>query len=209
MRKFIFTTLIGGFLVILPLAIFIGILSFVYGIVENLIQPIAKLFSDAGLPEILLNLIALGIVIGFCFLVGLFVRTRIGNTTFQYVEKEVLDRLPFYNTIREIVQQVFGKKESSFSQVVLLKVFGSTMTGFVTDQSANDIYTIFVPTAPNPTNGFVVHMHKEEINFVDTSPEDAMRTIIGVGTGSHILFEPELKEEVLDGTTGAASPQED
>lgn len=205
MKKFLVTTLIGGLLVLLPLAIFIVILNFVYNILQNFVEPIVKLFAIESLPIFILNLLALSVVVGFCFIVGLAVRTQIGKEWFNFLELNILAKLPFYNTIKEIVQQVFGRKESSFSQVVLVKVFGSTMTGFVTDQSKNGIYTIFVPTAPNPTNGFVIHMPEHEITFLPTAPEDAMRTIIGVGTGSHILFDSEIEAQLIDGETAPNS----
>ena len=77
-----------------------------------------------------------------------------------------------------------------FSQVVLVKVFNSEtlMTGFITEEMDDELFTVFVPTGPNPTNGFIFHVKRNQLVFVDTKPEDAMRTVIGVGTGSHILF---------------------
>ena len=48
------------------------------------------------------------------------------------------------------------------------------------------------------TNGFIFHVKKEQLEFVDTRPEEAMRTIIGVGTGSEVLFykkNQEVKKE--------------
>ena len=63
------------------------------------------------------------------------------------------------------------------------------MTGFVTDDElGHGFLTIFVPTGPNPTNGFIFHVPEDKVYYVDVRPEDAMRTIIGVGTGSRILF---------------------
>ena len=100
-----------------------------------------------------------------------------------------MERLPFYSTIRGTVQQVFADKGSSFSKVVLIDVFEVKMTGFVTSETEDGMYTVFVPTAPNPTNGFIFHTTADKLTFLDIRPEDAMRTVIGVGTGSDILFE--------------------
>lgn len=188
LRKFFETTLIGGLLVLLPITIFIVLVRFVLQLIAKFISPIAKLFSGIELPFALINFIALGIVIAFCFVVGLVVRTQSGNAIVNYLNRRYLAKLPFYTTIQETVKQLFGKKEDSFSRVVLVDVFGVLMTGFVTDDTRNGIYTVFVPTAPNPTNGFIFHVRKDQVTFLDTKPEDAMRTIIGVGTGSHVLF---------------------
>jgi uncharacterized membrane protein len=194
LRKFTETTLIGGLLVLLPITIFIVLVRFVLQLITKFISPIAKLFSGIELPLALVNFISLGIVITFCFLVGLAVRTRSGNAIINYLNKKYLAKLPFYITIQETVKQIFGKKEDSFSRVVLIDVFGVLMTGFVTDDTRTGIYTVFVPTAPNPTNGFVFHAREDQLTFLDVKPEDAMRTVIGLGTGSQTLFKKKEKD---------------
>lgn len=193
--EFLLTTLLGGLLVLLPITIFIFLVQFVFRIIAKVIKPITLIFSSVEMATFIADILAFVIVVAFCFAVGLLFRTRSGNTIIRYFNTQYLSKLPFYSTIQEIVQQLFGKKESSFSQVVLVDVFDTLMTGFVTDEHPNDIYTVFVPTAPNPTNGFVFHVKKEKLIFTTVKPEDAMRTVIGVGTGSSVLFAKETEME--------------
>lgn len=191
------TTLIGGITIILPLAILVTIVRFTWNFIVGLLAPMRDLWKFIGGLDIwMMDLISLIVIITSFFFIGLFVRTRIGNNVFRSFEKNTLERVPLYNTLRDIVQQFLGKKESTFLQVVLVKVFNShtLMTGFVTEIINEDLYTVFVPTGPNPTNGFIFHVQKEQLEFVDTKAEDAMRTIIGVGTGSTILF-PQFKQD--------------
>jgi uncharacterized membrane protein len=63
------------------------------------------------------------------------------------------------------------------------------MTGFITDEHANDFYTVFVPTGPNPTNGFIFHVKAHQITEIDVSVEEAMKAIISVGAGSKNIVE--------------------
>ena len=102
-----------------------------------------------------------------------------------------------YGTIKETVQQFTGAKRMPFSQVVLVDVFSNEtrMLGFVTDEHGGDRYTIFVPTGPNPTNGFIFNVSKEQLEFLDIKPDEAMRTIIGVGTGASTLFYKNTQNE--------------
>ncbi|MTI20990.1 DUF502 domain-containing protein, partial [Fulvivirga sp. RKSG066] len=76
------------------------------------------------------------------------------------------------------------------SEAVIIDPFdtGTLMTGFITDKINDDLYCIFVPTAPNPTNGNIYHVKKEAITFLDVAPQEAMRTVIGMGTGTAKLF---------------------
>jgi uncharacterized membrane protein len=62
------------------------------------------------------------------------------------------------------------------------------MTGFVTDENEK-MYTVFTPTAPNPTNGFVFHVPKDKVIHVDARAEEAIRTVVALGVGSLVMIE--------------------
>ena len=196
LQRFILNPVIGGVVVILPIALFVALVRVIVNFVSNIISPMRGLIN---LPEEtaiwVIDLISLAMILTGFFFLGLIVRTRFGSNFFKSLEETWLAPLPFYNIIRDTVQQFFGGKKIPFSQVVLVRVFSSEtlMTGFVTDEINEDLFTVFVPTGPNPTNGFIFHVKRDQLTFVDTKPEDAMRTVIGVGTGSTILFNPHLE----------------
>jgi len=137
--------------------------------------------------------IAFVLVILLFFFLGLFVRTRIGKNIFDGFERKYLVKLPLYSVIKKTVQQFSGVEKMPFSEVVLVDAYGSgvLMTGFLTDSNPEQgIYTVFVPTAPNPTNGFIFHVQEHQIiHTPNIKTEDAMRTIIGMGVGSEKVFE--------------------
>lgn len=192
LRRFFLTTVIGGIAVVLPFTILIMLVRFIVNFFSNILAPIRPLFPfSQGVAEWIIDLLSFAIVITAFFMIGLVVQTSFGSRMFTRFEERWLMQLPFYSVLRETVRQFFGSKKTPFSQVVLADVFnnGMLMTGFVTDDELGNGYiTIFVPTGPNPTNGFIFHVPEQRVRFVDTRPEDAMRTIIGVGTGSAILF---------------------
>lgn len=188
MRKFLITTVIGGVVVLLPIVILVWVISLVLRFVEHLIDPLAQMFNFR-LPDLLVDIIIVAGVIAFCFVVGLVVQTRMGRSGVLYIEREYLEKIPVYSTIRDIIQQFSGAKKTPFKQVVSIDVFGTgaEMTGFITD-SKDDFYTVFVPTAPNPTNGFVFHAHASQLKFVGARTEEAMRTVVGMGVGSMAIL---------------------
>jgi uncharacterized membrane protein len=195
-RQFLLTTLIGGLLVLLPIGLFYLFAKFILDLAATVIKPIADLIKIEGLNNTyILQGIAFLIIIAACFFVGLFVRTRSGKQIYLYFEQRSLAKLPFYNVIKETVQQLLSNRDKSFSQVVIADVMQTKMTGFVTHKHDNGLYTVFVPTAPNPTNGYIFHLKNDQLEFLDIKAEDAMRTIIGVGTGSEILFKKQQTEE--------------
>jgi len=187
-KNFLLTTLIGGITVILPIVILAWVIKIIVQLVGAIIAPLSYLIR-LDISPLVIDLMAIVIIVLACFATGLFVRTRVGSTIYGYIEKHWLERLPIYSSIRDIVQQFTGKKRTAFQQVVLLSPYGAEtlMTGFVTDEDGDD-FTVFVPTAPNPTNGFVFHMKREQLTFLDVKTEDAMRTVVGMGAGSQALI---------------------
>ncbi len=191
LKNFLLTTLIGGVTVVLPIVIFAWVIKIIFQLVGAVIAPLSSspLFVNLDIPGIVIDLLAIAIIVFACFATGLIVRTRVGNAVFSYIEKQWLERLPVYSSIRDIVQQFTGKKRTAFQQVVILSPYGADtlMTGFVTDEDGDD-FTVFVPTAPNPTNGFVFHMKRDQLTFLDVKTEEAMRTVVGMGAGSQALI---------------------
>ncbi len=201
LRNFLITTFIGGITVILPIVIFVWVIRLIFNLVHFAIRPLANLIA-LEIPTLFIDLIALAIVVLTCFVTGLFIRTRLGSAMFGFIEKRWLEKLPVYASIRDIVYQFTGRKKTPFKQVVLVSPFGegSQMTGFVADEDG-DTFTVFVPTAPNPTNGFVFHVPKEQVTFLNVNIESAMRTVVGMGAGSSSIithYTGESEEKAAD-----------
>lgn len=198
LRDYINTTLIGGFLVILPLALLFIVFNWLFNIVFGFIAPITSLLTFGGrVDRFLATILAVVILVLACFGVGLFVRTTMGNYLYEEFDKHVLNRIPFYKAIRDTVRQFSNREKMPFSKVVMVNVFNSDtrMTGFITDEHTEDMFTVFVPTGPNPTNGFIFHVKRDQITFVDVPVEDAMKAIISVGAGSKKIVESYLSNK--------------
>jgi len=192
-KQFLINTLIGGFLVLLPLGIFVLIVKLIIQFIVNIIRPLTTLIN-LKISLFWINILVLLAIIVLCFLIGLFIRTQLGRTSLRYFEVNWLEKLPAYATIRDIIQQFTGAKKTPFQRVVQLDAFNSetTMTGFITDENATE-YTVFVPTAPNPTNGLVFNIPKEKVVLLDIRAEEAIRMIVGLGVGSLEMQQKVLK----------------
>jgi len=200
LSKFIKTSMLGGLIVIIPVAILLGIFGWLFGLVKAIINP-ATLFimSHSNFQEAFSFFLAASIVIVVCFSIGVFVRTRFGKFFHGTIEKVLLLRVPFYSTIKEIIMQFLDSNKHPFSKVALVSIFGNEtlMTAFVTDEtltgnkaySSEMIYTVFVPTGPNPTSGNIYHLPESCVNIVDVSVESAMKSIVSCGSGSSPLLE--------------------
>ena len=191
-KSFIMTSLLGGVIVILPVAILVAVFGWVFSFTTNLIQPFTDLVvANSDLKEIIADTLVLFVIFVVCFFVGLIVRTRFGKFIYHMIENHLLKIAPGYTLIKETVLQILGNKKSPFSSVALVQIFGNDtlVTSFITDEHSDGSFTVFVPTGPNPTSGNIYHLKGEYVHPVDVSVEDAMRSIISCGAGSTQLVE--------------------
>lgn len=203
-KTFFRTTLLGGVIVILPTIILIFAFRWLFGFVSNGIKPLTELVVEyLPLPdrydELIAPILVLFVIILACFCIGLFVKTRIGRWIYGGFESSLLSKAPGYKMIKETVNQFLGKKESPFSSVALVRIFenDTKVTAFITDRHTDGTITVFVPTGPNPTSGFIYHLNEQYVHPVDVSVEDAMRSVISCGAGSEKLVHG-LKSTVDD-----------
>ncbi len=190
-KNFFRTTLLGGVIVILPVIILVLAFKWLFGVVGNAIAPLTNLVVETlPVPQeynrSVATLIVLAVIILSCFCLGLFVRTKLGLMIYSAFEKSLLSKAPGYKMIKETVNQLLGKKASPFSSVALVNIYGNNtlMTAFITDRHDNGKVTVFVPTGPNPTSGFIYHLEPSQVHPVSVSVESAMRSVISCGAGS-------------------------
>jgi len=190
LKSFLKTSIIGGVVVILPMFIFIMVFKWLFGWVTDIIQPLTNLIViQSHMSEIIADALVIAVILISCFIIGIVVKTRIGKFVHEKLEYRILKIAPGYGTIKEIVMQLIGKK-FPFSSVAVARIFenDTLVTAFVTDSHADGSYTIFVPTAPNPTSGFIYHVKGEFVQHVDIPIEEAMRTVITCGAGSKSII---------------------
>ena len=189
LKNFVKSTVIGGLLVVLPTGILLGVIAWIFKTIQGLIEPIASRIED--LSPLLADILVIFLIIAACFVIGVFVRTRLGKFVYSLVESNLLSKAPGYSLVKETVFQFLGNKKSPFSSVALAQIFGNEtmVSSFVTDTHPDGTCTVFVPTGPNPTSGNIYHLQAKYVHPVDVSVEDAMRSIISCGAGSSTLLE--------------------
>ena len=186
-RNFIVNIFIGGVIVLLPIIIVFQIAQWLFRLFRENTQGLTDYLSFAlSISEpiaLLLSLIALFVLFS---IIGMLVRTQIGGSLYEFVEKITLFRIPGYKTIKDIVAQISGKQKGLFRKVALIRVgnTGVSATGFIVDEIDEQFSSVFIPCGPNPTTGFILHMRNTDITEMNISVETAMKTIIACGAGS-------------------------
>lgn len=197
LRNFFFNIFIGGVLVLLPVIIIWQILQWLFTLFEESSRPLTfYLAAEFSLNQTLALATSLVLVFILFSIIGMIVRTQIGNNLFQITERILLFKIPGYKTVKEITDQISGKQKGLFRKVALITVgnTGVSATGFVTDEIDEQHSTVFIPCGPNPTTGFILHVNNKDITVLDVSVESAMKTVISCGSGSaKFIFEQQMQ----------------
>jgi len=186
-KLFLKTSILGGLAVILPTIILLLLFGWLFRWITTIIQPLTSLLVSKGhLQELVADILAMAIILAVCFAVGIIVKTKLGRFIQENLEQRLLQLAPGYSTVKAIIMQLIGRKESAFSSVALVRPFENQtlLTAFSTEKHVCGLVTVFVPTGPNPTTGFVFHLPAERVHPVNVSVEEAIKSVIGCGMGS-------------------------
>ena len=196
LRSFVSITFIGGFMVVLPIMIFAWLVEWLLGTVRNLISPLSQwLVANGWVATGVADIIGVLVLLVALFLIGLFVSTSIGGWIHDVVDAWLTKLAPGYKTIREVISQLLGGEGNTSllrgevcRAYIMGRVAGVSVTAIITAKHANGDVTVYVPTAPIPTSGFVYHLSAECVDLLPhVSVEEAMRTVIACGSGSQVI----------------------
>ncbi len=187
-------TLIGFFL-IAPLVGTLLVFNFVVKLATNHMVPMVLLESRLGL---LYRFAALLVVVIGLYLIGLLARNVVGRGLYRVADR-IVSRIPVINSIympiRQISESLVSSRNSMFQAVVAVPFMrpGFHAVGFVTGKGAvvfadgmpadrnDELLSVFVPTAPNPTSGFLIMVARSELRVLSISVTDAMKMVMSAG----------------------------
>lgn len=129
-------------------------------------------------------------------LIGFLTANIVGRTLFGWSE-HMLQRMPvvrnLYRGLKQIFSSVLAERGTSFQKAALLQFprDGVWTIGFVAAETRGEVarklpggielLTIYVPTTPNPTGGYLLFVPKNEAIILDMSVEDAAKLVISFG----------------------------
>lgn len=189
----------AGFLVLLPIGVTAVVFNFVFNLISPIFQPLIDLLPGPAIPGA--GVVALLVLIYLAGLVAAFV---VGRRLIALTHR-LLEGIPFirgiYGTTRTAAQLLssghMGADGTRFSGVVLIEFPrpGIRSIGMVTarlrDADGQEILTIYIPTTPIPSSGFLVIAPACEVTPLSMSVEDAMAVVISGGILSERAFQQE------------------
>jgi uncharacterized membrane protein len=180
---------IAGLFVLAPTALTAWVVWGLFTFFDNILgrELRARGISVFGLGFVLLNVLLL--VLGF------IATNFLGKRLFLLWDR-VMHRVPLINkiyaTLRQIAELLLGpSRTGTFGRVALVEFPspGSWGIGFVTSTEAGEaservgkpLRSVFIPSAVNPTTGFLLLLGDDRIVYLDMTPEQAMKMIVSAG----------------------------
>lgn len=194
-----------GLIIVAPVVITIYLTWTIITFVDAQVVPwIPSVYNPRTYFDVDIPGYGLFIFLVFTCFVGYLTKYIFGRQLIRIGESWV-DRMPvirsIYNALKQIVETILNQSNVSFQRACLVEyprrdiyaiAFISTDTkGEIYDRVGNGGMTsVFLPTTPNPTSGFLLFVPNEDVVFLDMSVEDAAKLVISAG-----LVTPPTKEE--------------
>ena len=194
-----------GLVVIAPVALTIWLIWSVIGWIDGFVLPfIPNLYHPDNIlntifgQDVAINIRGLGVVVFLLFttFVGWIAKGFLGRSLIR-IGENLVRRMPvvrsIYSGVKQIAETVFAQSDRSFEKACLIEYprKGIWAVGFVSTEakgevkykakSNSDLLSVFVPTTPNPTSGFMLFFPRNDVIELEMSIEDAAKLVISAG----------------------------
>ena len=174
--------------------------GFVLPFVPSQYQPEEILKAILG-EDVRVNIRGLGVVFFLVFttFIGWIAKGLLGRTFIRSAEN-LVNRMPVvrsvYSGVKQIAETVFAQADRSFEKACLIEYprrgiwaigfISTTAKGEVSKRSGSGqkMQSIFVPTTPNPTSGFLLMFPIEDVIYLNMTFEEASKFIVSAGTSN-------------------------
>lgn len=195
-----------GLVVVAPVLITFYIIWGIITFVDSTIVPwVPTVYNPSTYIEYDVPGFGLFVFVVVTTVVGYFTKNLFGRQLVRTIESWV-ERMPIvrsiYNALKQIVETIFSQSASSFQKACLIEyprkglwsiAFVATRTtGEIPHRSGGqDLISVFLPSTPNPTTGFLLFVPAEDVILLDMTIEEAAKLVISAG-----LVVPPTRDEV-------------
>ncbi len=197
---FIKATVIGGIFFLIPLAVVVVVVGKLVHVMKGVAGTLAPFLPvDTHIGALVLNLLAVLVILGFCFLAGLAAQRSHAKKIVAKLEETLLAALPGYAFVKGFGDNLRRSDEVSESFIPVSVQFDDySQLAFEIEREPHGKVAVYLPSAPNPWSGTVVYVTPERVIRLSITLNEALKNIRMLGKGSAAILEPE-------GTKGISS----
>jgi uncharacterized membrane protein len=194
---FIKTTVIGGFVFLIPAVIVVIVLGKVIGTLKTLATALSSFFGlESVVGGLVLELLAIAATVLVCFVTGLLAKRASAKRLRQRLDTTLLNTFPGYAFIKGFAENLRQAEELAGSFVpVLVRFDDYVQIAFETHRDSFGKVAVYLPGAPNPWSGTVVYVSQERVDPLAMTFTEALRNIRTLGKGPIEVANKELNSE--------------
>ncbi len=206
-----------GLVVVLPISLTLYLIWSAIGWIDDWVLPfVPSRYHPFFLTGYDVRGFGLIVFLVFTVVVGWLAKGLIGRQLIHWGER-IVDRMPvvrsLYNGLKQIAETVFAQTETSFDRAVLVEYprRGIWAIGFVSTTAKGEVAgnlahredvggpvaSVFLPTTPNPTSGFLLFVPAADLIYLDMKVEDAAKLVISAGLVYPNAKDPTKPREAL------------
>lgn len=183
---FVKATALGGVLFLLPLAVVLGLLGYVYSFVVVIYEPMQEWIpvkTAAGIAVLFVAVVAALLLL--CFAAGLMAHRAIGRRVAQLIEKYLTTFFPKYAIYKDLLAgNIGGTFDVPTLKPVLVKTPDCQRIAFESDRLDDHSVVVFFPGAPDPWIGSVGIVAADNVEPLNVPFNDTVGIIEQLGRDS-------------------------
>ncbi len=186
--------LIAGLLIWVPIGITFLVIKFIVDLLDGLVLALPPQYRPQEWMGFYMPGVGVIITLLLVFFTGMITANVLGHKLVKLYEY-IVSRIPLvrsiHNSVKQVMDTIFKNDGDSFRKVLLVEypkkdmwsIAFQTSSGFdqAEKHTGKDLLTVFIPTTPNPTSGFLLFVPRENAIELDISTEEALRLVISLG----------------------------
>jgi uncharacterized membrane protein len=188
--RFVKSTIIGGLVVLLPLAVLAGIIAWAADMTIRAFKPLWEWLPDQSVGGVSLTLLAaIGGLVALSFLAGLVAETALVKRFGGVTERLALS-VPGYALMKNVGANFVGIEGKNAVKTVLVRFESSWQLGFLMDTLADGRCVVFIPGVPRALVGTLHIVARDRMEVVPMSVSAALDALgrLGVGLSSAAII---------------------
>jgi len=181
--KTVQSNFITGVMALLPIVLTYYVVLFIYDVIKTTNAVLNEYFVGLENPGLLIYPLVFILIIS----IGYAISSKTSNFIY-HTQDMILKKLPFVNKLYDIFKQITelfssnGKDDKQ--EVVLVSFGGQKQLGFITNSIPDtNIKVVFLPTSPNPTNGYNLYVEDKELEYIpDLTKEESLKLVLSLGS---------------------------
>lgn len=202
---FVKTTLIGGFLLLVPFGVLFVLFGKALNMFRVLVAPIANQIPIEHIGGITINrILAFIVLLLLCFVAGLIAKNRGASEKREWLERKLQSVIPGYSLVKGMTETLAGLESNKMTEVVMVDVEEVWQIGFLMGKVDDHISTVFLPGAPSPLSGDVVFVKNERLRKLDISEVNAVSIHKKLGQGAEKYLKGKVHAGMFDDPDSSA-----